>query len=415
MKLLKLARVQSQGSGWPSGSRTRRMREALCVLALVGLAGRAYAADPTPAVPSYTEIATADYQRVVDQKPVTLWTITSKSGVQVKITNWGARIEQLLTPDRAGRLGDIAQGYPSLETQQNGQGSLGAFIGRYANRIAKGKFSLDGQSYQLAINDLATGANARENTLHGGKKGSRFVVFDARQLSPSRLEMSYVFKDGEEGFPGTLPVRVLYSLADDGSLTIEWEAAADDKKTVANFTQHTFFNLSGDLGSSIYDHELTINADNYLEVDPTLVPSGKVLPVADTPLDFRAAKPIGRDIEADYPALKAAGGYDHHFVIARKGEGLELAARVHEPRSGRILEVWSTEPGVQFYSGNFLEGKIPRDVGKGGVVYKFRSAFSLEPSHFPDSVNHPEFPSTVLTPGQWYTGKIVYRFLADAK
>jgi aldose 1-epimerase len=333
----------------------------------------------------------------------------------VKITNYGSRIEQILTPDRDGKLGDIALGYPSLEAQQNGQGSLGAFLGRYANRIAKGKFTLDGQSYQLAINDLATGSNARENTLHGGKKGSRFVVFDARQLSPSQLEMSYVFKDGEENFPGTLPLRVLYTLSDDGALTIEWEAVANDKTTVANFTQHPFLNLSGDPSQTIYGHELTLNATKYLEVDPTLVPSGKILPVAGTPLDFTNAKSVGRDIEADFPALKAAGGYDFHYIIYRKGDGLEFAARVHEPKSGRILEVWTTEPGIQFYSGNFLEGKAPRDTGKGAITYPFRSAFSLEPSHYPDSVNHPEFPSTVLKPGQWYTGKIVYKFLTDAK
>ena len=390
------------------------MQALLGAVAGAGLAGIAYAAETNAAAPAISQIAAPDYQRVVDQKPVALYTLTSKSGVVVKITNWGGRIEQLITPDRAGRPGDIAQGYPSLETQQGGQASLGAFIGRYANRIAKGRFTLDGQSYQLAINDVATGANPRENTLHGGKKGSRFVVFDARQLSASQLELGYVFKDGEEGFPGTLPVRVLYTLGDDGSLTIEWAAAADDKTTVANFTQHTFFNLSGDLGSKIYAHELTLNADTYLEIDPSLVPTGRILPVAGTPLDFRTSKSIGRDIEADFPALKAATGFDHHFIINRKTPGgLELAARVHEPKSGRILEVWTTEPGVQFYSGNFLEGKAPRDVGKDGVVYQFRSAFCLEPSHFPDSVNHPEFPSTVLKPGQWTTGKIVYRFLTD--
>ncbi|TBW41404.1 galactose mutarotase [Siculibacillus lacustris] len=391
------------------------MKTLLCTLGCLSLSGLAYAADPQPAAPAYTEIKAADYQATVDGKPVSLWTMTNAHGVVVRITNWGARIEQILVPDRAGRLGDIAQGYPSLETQQNGQGSLGAFVGRYANRIAKGRFTLDGQAYQLAINDLASGANPRENTLHGGKKGSRFVVFDARQLSPASVEMSYVFKDGEESFPGTLPVRVVYTLKDDDSLSIEWAAVANDKKTVANFTQHTFFNLSGDLGSSIYDHQVTLNAEKTLEIDATLVPSGKILPVAGTPLDFRTPKPIGRDIEADFPALKAAGGFDHHFVIAKKTEGLELAARVSEPVSGRILEVWTTEPGVQFYSGNFLEGKVPRDVGKGGVVYKFRSGFCLEPSHFPDSVNHPDFPSTVLNPGQWYTGQIVYRFLTDKK
>lgn len=389
------------------------MKKSLLVLGCLSLTGLALGAEPPKSHAGYTELKAADFQQTVDGKPVGLWTIRNHNGMSVSITNYGARIEQILAPDREGHLGDVAQGYSSLAGVQQGQASMGAFIGRYANRIAHGRFTLDGQNYQLAINDLASGDTPRENTLHGGAKGSRFVVFDARQLSPSSVEMSYVFKDGEEHFPGTLPVRVIYTLASDNSLSIEWEAVADDKTTVANFTQHTFFNLSGDLGSSIYDHQVTLNADKMLEIDQSLVPSGKIIPVAGTPLDFRTPKAVGRDIKTPFPALTMAGGYDHAFVISRHGEGLALAGRVSEPKSGRVLEVWTTEPGVQFYSGNFLEGKAPRDVGKGGVVYQFRSAFCLEPSHFPDSVNHPEFPSTTLQPGQWYTGKIVYRFSTE--
>lgn len=389
------------------------MRVLLCALGCIGLLGAAHAAETGGASAAAVDLKDADFKQIIDGKPVALYTMRNHKGVTVRLTNYGGRIEQILVPDRKGKLGDIAQGYDTIDGVKQGQGSMGAFIGRFANRIAHGRFTLDGETHQLAINDLASGSNPRENTLHGGAKGSRFVVFDARQLSPSSVELSYVFKDGEEHFPGTLPVRVVYTLADDNSLTIEWAAVANDKKTVANFTQHTFFNLSGDLGSPIADHVVTLNADTMLEIDPSLVPSGKILPVADTPLDFRKPKPVGRDIEAGTPALKMAGGYDHHFVIKRQGEGLALAGRVSEPKSGRVLEVWTTEPGVQFYSGNFLEGKKPRDVGKGGVVYQFRSGFCLEPSHFPDSVNHPEFPSTVLAPGQWYTGKIVYRFSTD--
>jgi aldose 1-epimerase len=387
------------------------MKTLLCALGC-GASLALAAAAPAATLP-YTLLKAADFQQTVDGKPVGLYTLHNRHGVSVSITNYGARIEQILAPDRNGRLGDIAQGYPTLAAVRQGQASMGAFIGRYANRIAHGRFTLDGVGYQLAINDLASGDHPRENTLHGGDKGSRFVVFDARQLSPTQVVMSYVFKDGEEHFPGTLPTRVSYTLGEDDSLSIEWEAVAADKATVANFTQHTFFNLSGTLGAPITGHVLTLNAERLLRSDATLVPDGAQLPVAGTAFDFRLPKPIGRDIGD--AALKMAGGYDHHFVIRRTGEGLALAGRVSEPVSGRVLEVWTTEPGVQFYSGNFLEGKIPRDVGKGGEVYPFRSAFCLEPSHFPDSVNHADFPDTVLRPGQWYTGKIVYRFLTDRR
>ena len=393
------------------------MKSLLLAIGFVGMAGLAFGAQPPAAQPAYTELKAADFQKTIDGKPVSLYVIRNRAGVSVAITNYGARIEQILVPDRHGKLGDIAQGYPTIDKVLAGQASMGAFIGRYANRIGKGQFTLEGKSFQLAINDLATPpAPPRQNTLHGGQKGSRFVVFDARQLSPSSVEMSYVFKDGEENFPGTLPVRVVYTLGNDNTLTIEWASVADDKTTVANFTQHTFFNLSGDLGSSIYDHQLTLNADKVLESDATLVPNGKINPVAGTVLDFTKAKPIGRDIEQKVPALIGAGGFDHSFVINNwTGKGLVLAGRASEPKSGRVLEVWTTEPGVQFYSGNFLEGQVPRDVGKGGAVFKFRSGFCLEASHYPDSVNHPEFPTTTLQPGQWYTGKIVYRFLTDKK
>jgi len=390
------------------------MKSLLLTIGFAGLAGMALGATPPASQPGYTELKAADFQKTIDGKPVSLYVIKNRAGVSVALTNYGARIEQILVPDRKGKLGDIAQGYATIDGVLQGEASMGAFIGRYANRIGKGQFTLDGKSYQLAINDLSTPpAPPRQNTLHGGKKGSRFVVFDARQLSPSSVEMDYVFKDGEENFPGTLPVRVVYTLGNDNTLTIEWASAADDKTTVANYTQHTFFNLSGDLGSSIYDQVLTLNADKVLESDATLVPDGKVIPVAGTVQDFTKPKPIGRDIEQKVPALIGAGGFDFSYVINNwKGDGsLVLAGRASDPKSGRVLEVWTTEPGVQFYSGNFLDGSAPRDVGKGGAVFKFRSAFCLEASHYPDSVNHPEFPTTTLQPGQWYTGKIVYKFL----
>lgn len=367
------------------------------------------------AAPPYVELDATNFQQEVDGKPVTLYTLRNGNGVVVKITNYGARIQQILVPDRHGRLGDIAQGYETLGQVRDGQESMGAFIGRYANRIAGGRFTLDGVEYKLAINDISTDPTApHENTLHGGRRGSRFVPFDARQLAHDSVEMSILFKDGEEGFPGDLPVRAVYTLTDADELVVAYEAVATTKKTVANFTVHTFFNLSGDLGSSIEDTVVTINGGKVLEVTPALVPNGRLRDVAGTPMDFRKPKALTKDIGADYDLLQAGGGYDNHFVVDQKAPGeYTFAARAHDPRSGRILEVWSTEPGIQLYSGNFLEGKVPRDVGKGNTVYKFRSGFCLEPSHFPDSPNHAAFPTTTLNPGQWYSGRIVYRFLTD--
>jgi aldose 1-epimerase len=367
------------------------------------------------AAPAYTELRAVDFQKEVDGKKVDLYTIRNSKGMLVRITNYGARVQQILVPDRHGKLGDVAQGYETIDQVMAGQGSMGAFIGRYANRIANGRFKLDGVEYKLAINDLSTPpAPARQNTLHGGKKGSRFIPFDARQLSGSAVEMTILFKDGEEGFPGDLPVRVVYRVTEDNELVISYNAVAINKKTVANFTGHTFFNLSGALGSSIEDHILTVPADEVLEVSPALVPNGNLRNVTGTPMDFRQPKAIGKDINADYDLLKAGNGYDIHYVLSMK-QPSELAfnARIADPKSGRVLEVWSTEPGLQVYSGNFLEGKVPRDLGKGSTAYVFRSAFCLEPSRFPDSPNHPGFPTTELKPGEWYSGKIVYKFSTD--
>ena len=367
------------------------------------------------AQPAFVELRAVDFQKEVDGKKVDLYTIKNKKGMVVKITNYGARVEQVLVPDRHGKLADVAQGYETIDQVMAGQGSMGAFIGRYANRIANGAFTLDGVEYKLAINDLSTPPAApRQNTLHGGKKGSRFVVFDAKQLSESAVEMSILFKDGEEGFPGDLPVRVVYSVNDNNEFSISYETTAGNKKTVANFTGHTFWNLSGDLGSLIEDHVLTVNSNTVLDVSPALVPNGNLRDVAGTPMDFRTPKALGKDIKTDYDLLKAGNGYDNHFVISMK-QPTELGfnARIMDPKSGRVMEVWSTEPGIQVYSGNFLEGKIPRDLGKGSTVYPFRSGFCLEPSRFPDSPNHPGFPTTELKPGEKFSGKIVYKFSTD--
>jgi aldose 1-epimerase len=345
------------------------------------------------------------FREEVDGKPVDLYTLRNAHGMVVRITNWGARVLQILVPDRAGAPGDVALGYDSLAQLRQGQASMGAFIGRYANRIGGARFVLDGIEYRLA-------ANSGPNTLHGGAKGSRFQVFDARQPDGATVVMTYTFRDGEENFPGTLPVRVTYSVTNGNELVMAYDADAVDRNTVANFTGHAFFNLGGHASGSILGHVLEVPASRFLPVDATSVPTGEMRPVQGTPMDFRRPVAIGARIGQEDEQLKLGSGYDHHYVLDKRDGELTMAARVREPESGRVMEVWSTEPGLQVYSGNFLEGKAPRDIGKKGAVYGFRSAFCLEPSHFPDSVNRPEFPSTVIRAGERYSGKTAYRFSA---
>jgi aldose 1-epimerase len=352
----------------------------------------------------YVPLQEQNFRTEIDGKPVALYTIRNPAGMEVRITNYGARIEQILVPDRTGQLGDVVQGYETIDQVRNGQGSMGAFIGRYANRIANGRFTLDGREYQLSV-------NSGRHSSHGGTKGSRFQVFDAKQISPSSVEMTYLFADGEEGYPGTLPLRVVYSVTDDNALAIDYSAVAVDKPTILNLTSHAFFNLSGKLGQSILDHVVTLDADKVLEVDDDLIPTGTLRDVAGTPLDFRAPATIGSRIDQDYDLLKRGRGYDHAYVVNRDaGGGVQRAATVFDPDSGRVMEVWSTEPSLQFFTANSLTGKGPRDVGKGNTPYVARSAFCIEPQHYPDSPNHPDFPSTVLRPGEWYSGRILYRF-----
>jgi aldose 1-epimerase len=354
------------------------------------------------------ELPRERYRKEVDGKQVDLYALRNRNGMVAKVTNWGAKVQQILVPDRAGVLADVALGYDSIEQLQNGQTSMGAFVGRYANRIGGARFTLKGREYRLAAND-------GPNTLHGGAKGSPFVVFDAKQLDDAAVVMSYMFKDGEENFPGTLPLRVEYRVTDRNELVVTYDAVAADKATVANFTTHTFFNLAGHDKGDVLGHVLQLKAGRFLPVDKTLIPTGELRPVAGTPMDFIAPRRLGERIGEDDEQLKLGRGYDHHFVLDKKADELSLAARIHEPASGRTMEVWSTEPGLQLYSGNHLEGKRPRDVGKGGALYAFRDAFCLEPSHFPDSPNQPHFPTTVLEPGEWVRGQTIYRFSTTEK
>lgn len=355
---------------------------------------------------SYVELKREGFQKVVDGKPCDLFTIRSERGSFARITNYGAKIVQLVVPDRDGKFGDVVIGYESLDAVMMGQASAGAFMGRYANRIAGGTFKLDGVEYKLPQND-----GSRPNTVHGGPKGARFRVFDAVQVSDSVLKMNYVFTDGEEGFPGTLALSVTYSLSSEGALFVDYSATALDKKTVFNFTSHPFFNLSNTPGSTALDHEVIVNADRVLEIDKNLIPTGVQRDVTGTPMDFRNGKVLRRDLEAPYDLLMLAGGYDHTFVLNKSAEGrLGFVARISEPTSGRTLEIFSTEPGMQLFSGNGFAAKTPTDLGKGGVLYPKHSGIALEPMHFPDSPNQPSFPSTVLGAGETYRGEIIFRF-----
>ncbi len=327
-------------------------------------------------------------------------TLTNKNGMMATITPYGGKIISLMVPDKNGHWGDVVLGYDSAEQYPNGNPYFGALIGRYGNRIAKGKFSLEGTDYQLKTNN---GANA----LHGGPAGFHNVTWRLEKAETgNKAELYYISKDGEEGYPGNLKVKITYTLTDDNELMIEYEAATD-KTTVVNLTHHSFFNLAGAGNGTILDHSLFINADKFTPVDDGLIPSGELKNVKGTPFDFTKPTKIGERIDVVDAQLKNGKGYDHNWVLLRKGEGLSLAATVSEPTSGRVMEVWTTEPGLQFYSGNFLNGN---DIGKGGKKYEFRTAFCLETQHFPDSPNHPDFPSTVLKPGQVYKHKTVYKF-----
>ncbi|HKW02823.1 MAG TPA: aldose epimerase family protein [Vicinamibacterales bacterium] len=352
--------------------------------------------------PIKTFLTQGPFDRTPDGESVDLITLRNQAGIEVRIMTWGATILSIKTPDRAGALDDITLGFDTFAPYVDKAPYFGAVVGRYGNRIAKGKFTLDGKTYTLVTNN---GANA----LHGGTRGFDKRLWKAdtfQNASGVGVKMSYTSADGEEGYPGTLAAEVTYTLNDKNQLVVDYHATTD-KATVVNLTQHTYFNLAGGKANDILGHELMLNADRYTPVDDTLIPTGELAPVAGTPFDFRTATAIGARIGQDNEQLKRGKGYDHNWVLTRQGDGLSLAARVVEPTTGRTLEVSTTEPGIQFYSGNFLDGKL---TGKGGRVYPQRSGFCLETQHFPDSPNHANFPSTVLRPGQEYKTQTVFTF-----
>src|SRR3989441_5419349 len=342
------------------------------------------------------------FGKTSDGQGVDIYTLTNSHGVEARIINYGGIVTSLKVPDRNGKLDDVVLGFDNLDDYLKGRTYLGAIIGRYGNRIAKGRFTLNGVEYKLAVNN-------GENHLHGGLKGFDKVVWQARVLkmpNGAALELTYLSRDGEEGYPGNLSVKVIYTLTNANELKIDYSATTD-KDTIINLTHHSYFNLAGQGNGDILNHRLYINASRFTPIDAESIPTGGIRSLSGTPFDFTRMKAIGERINADNEQLKFGSGYDHNFVLNGKMGVLRIAAKVYEPTTGRVMEVLTTEPGIQFYSGNFLDGTL---TGKRGKVYQRRSAFCLETQHYPDSPNKPNFPSAVLRKGARYHTTTIYRF-----
>jgi len=376
-------------------------KQILCMMVLAVAAGSFLAGcSPTTSKTKQENISEKPFGTDSSGAPVTLYTLRNTSGAEATICNYGGLVTSLKMPDKDGKFGDVVLGYDNVAAYIKDTPYFGALIGRYGNRIAKGKFTLDGKEYTLATNNIP-------NALHGGVKGFDKVMWTVKSAQSAEgpsLELTYVSKDGEEGYPGNLSVKAVYTLTEDNSLKLEYTATTD-KATVLNLTHHSYFNLAGK--GDILNHTVMIAADKFTPVDSTLIPTGELKPVEGTPFDFRTPTTIGARIGQDDEQLKFGKGYDHNWVINKPMGQMGLMARVSEPTSGRVLEVTSDEPGLQFYSGNFLDGTL---TGKGGWVYQFRNGFCMEPQHYPDSPNQPNFPSVVLKPGATYHNTIVYKF-----
>jgi aldose 1-epimerase len=339
------------------------------------------------------------FKGVHNGKPTGLYTLKNKNGLITQITNYGAIIVSIFVPDRKGNLVDIVQGYDTIDEYIKGNGPyMGAVCGRCANRIARGKFTLLGKEYTLAVNN-------GPNHLHGGLVGFNKVVWDAVKVTDSSVKLAYFSADGEEGYPGNLTISVTYTLTEKNELRLDYFATTD-KTTVVNLASHSYFNLAGEGSGSIYDQELTINGTFFTPTDETSIPTGEILGVKGTPMDFTKPKRIGSDIDKDDEQLKFGAGYDHNWVLNHRTRTLGLAAVAHDPVSGRLMEVYTTQPGVQLYTANWIDG----EKGKGGKKYGRRWAFCLETQHFADAINKPHFPSTILNPGKEYRHSCVYKF-----
>jgi aldose 1-epimerase len=347
-------------------------------------------------------ISQAPFGKTADGTPVEIYTLRNNNGMEARIMTYGGIVVSLKVPDKNGNFGDVVLGYDKLDDYVKNNPFFGALVGRYGNRIAKGKFALDGKEYTLALNNAP-------NNLHGGPIGFDKRVWKATTLLTADgpvLKLNYLSKDGDQGFPGNLNVTATYTLTADNGLLLTYTATTD-KPTLCNLTQHSYFNLAGK--GDVLNYLVYINADKFTPVDKALIPTGELKPVEGTPFDFRKPTAIGARINAADEQIKFGNGYDHNWVINKPPGKLGLVARVTDPATGRVMEVLSTEPGVQFYTGNFLDGY----TGKGGWVYKNRSGLCFEPQHYPDSPNHPQFPSTALKPGETYQNTILYRFLVQ--
>ncbi len=354
------------------------------------------------------DIPVENFGKLPDGRETKLYTLTNSSGMTAEVADFGATLVSLTAPDKEGKFADITHGFDSVEGYNSDQNPyFGASVGRFGNRIADGKFTLDGKEYQLATNNDPGGIPCH---LHGGDVGFNKRLWTVKDYTGSAITLEYVSEDGEEGYPGTLTSQVTYTLTDDNELI--WEATATtDAPTVLNLVHHSYWNLSGDPSTSINDHILTLNADKYLPTTAGLIPTGELAPVEGTPMDFTKPTAIGERVDAEFEALELGLGYDHCWVLTEPApDGLALAATLSDPKSGRVMEVHSNQPAIQFYGGNFLDGTV---AGKDGVAYKHRTALCLETENFPDAPNQPEFPSAVLKPGETYTHKMVHRFLTE--
>lgn len=374
---------------------------ALCVMCACGGKGEKAESQTKEETKTLSGLKPSDFVSEVDGKPTALYVLKNSQGAEACVTNWGGRLVSVMVPDRDGKLTDVVLGYDNIQQYvQFPDNNYGALIGRYGNRIANGQFQLDGQSYQLPQNNNG-------HCLHGGPKGYHAVTWDARQLDGQSVELTYLSPDGEAGFPGNLKVKVIYRLTDDNAIDIQYEATTD-KPTIVNLTNHSYFNLSGVPGSTITDHKIQINADSYVPVDETLIPTGKIETVEGTPMDLRQLVTVGDHIDDDFAQLRYGSGYDHNWVLNTKGDLNTPAAKVVSEKSGIVMEVFTNEPGLQFYAGNSMNEA--GDKGKLGVVYPRRGALCLETQHYPDSPNQKSFPSVVLKPGETYQSRCIYKF-----
>jgi aldose 1-epimerase len=370
---------------------------AAMILVSCGKQAKQSANQTEPALP-----VAENFTKSVDGKEYALYSLKNEAGMEIYVTNFGARIVSIIVPAKDGAKYDVALGFDDLDGYLNNKSDFGAAIGRYGNRIAKGQFTLDGKKYQLPLNNGV-------NSLHGGPTGFQYQYFDIEQTDAQTLVCTYLSPDGDNGYPGNLAVKVTYKLAAENALEIAYEAETD-KATVLNLTNHSYFNLSGNAENTILDHVLYLNADRTTPVDFTLIPTGEIAQVAGTPFDFTTPTAIGERIDADNEQIKFGMGYDHNFIFADGNTFETLAGKVVSPSNGIVMEIYTTEPAVQFYTGNFLDGTV---FGKNGIGYQKRTGFCLETQHYPDSPNHPNFPSTTLRPGEKFESKTIYKFSVE--